>query len=606
MLDKLRERAAELLLAGCSPGPTYPAGSSGASRTAARCDEITDAYRRLRTLAPTSPDEVVRGLDDLHAVYHEDAAAEGNWWHWEIGAPMALLETCTLVYNRLDRRRLASYLRAATRFCPDPNRRTGWPDLPETGANRADKAAITALAGVLGSDPERIALARDALSPLFAYVTSGDGFYSDGSFIQHENLPYAGSYGIALLSSLGWTCALLAGSPWEVTDPGLRQVIDAVERGFAPFVHKGLVMAPVRGRAISRETTTDADAGRDLAKAASLLTGSALGDPQGCHLFPEQDRVVHRRPGWSFALSLSSRRIARYESINDENLRAWHTADGMTYLYNDDLDHYVDGFWPTVDPCLLPGTTVSAAPHDHPGPGPAANDWAGGAVLDGVGAAGLELAGPGPTGRKSWFMLDGAVIALGAGISGEGRVVTVVENRKTDAAFQQGDGWAHLETVGGYAFPLGDLPAVERHERSGSWREINAGDELNRGSTTVLTRPYTTLLIEHGDDPVDAAYAYALLPGTTPVQAAGWAGVEILANTPGVQAIRAGRVFAATFWEPGEVAGIGVDTPCAVIVRDGVVAVADPSRTAEQVTLAGDITVNLAGSRGRCILRCDR
>ena len=34
---------------------------------------------------------------------------------------------------------------------------------------------------------------------MFAFVTSGDGFYVDGSFIQHTRHPYTGSYGLVLL-----------------------------------------------------------------------------------------------------------------------------------------------------------------------------------------------------------------------------------------------------------------------------------------------------------------------------------------------------------------------------------------------------------------------
>lgn len=606
----MRTRVVELLTGSGGSGPAYAAALdrlSAASQAACRtdlssCDGVTAALRRLRTLALcwATPGtsrygeaallgEVLDGLERVRGVYHEGAEPVGNWWHWEIGAPMALLETCALVHDRLDPETLASHVRAVNRFCVDPDRRLAWQDLAESGANRADKAAIVALAGILGGDPQRIAMGRDGLSDvrsdglnsLFAHVTSGDGFYADGSFIQHVDLPYAGSYGISLLTSLGWACAFLAGSPWAATDPGLGLVFDAVERGFAPFVHDGLVMGPVRGRAISRELTTDADAGRELVRAVFLLALSAPepqatrlrglaagwmagngylslatpGDvalasadaspgPLGCFVFADQDRVVHRRPGWSFALALSSKRIARYESINAENLRAWHTADGMTYLYNDDLGHYVDGFWPTIDPCLMPGTTVLAGPHSHAAAEP--NAWAGGASLDGVGVAGLELLTE-VRGRKAWFMLDDAVIALGAGLTGPGPVVTVVENRKTDGALTLGDGWAHLDSVGGY---VGGPFRVLQGERTGCWRDINAGDALNRGATTPLTRPYTTLLI---DGP---SYAYTLLPGATIQETARWAGARIVANTMDMQAVEAGGVFATVIWTPRAVATV--------------------------------------------------
>ena len=61
---------------------------------------------------------------------------------------------------------------------------------------------------------------------------------------------------------------------------------------------------------------------------------------------------------FSFGLSMSSSRIKRYETMNNENLQGWHTGDGMLYLYNDDLNQFNQDFWATVDPYRLPGITM--------------------------------------------------------------------------------------------------------------------------------------------------------------------------------------------------------------------------------------------------------
>ena len=53
--------------------------------------------------------------------------------------------------------------------------------------------------------------------------------------------------------------------------------------------------------------------------------------------FHNMDRVVQLRPGYGVGLSMFSNRIGNFESINSENQKAYHTADGMLYLYNDDL-----------------------------------------------------------------------------------------------------------------------------------------------------------------------------------------------------------------------------------------------------------------------------
>ncbi|QEU90217.1 polysaccharide lyase 8 family protein [Streptomyces kanamyceticus] len=694
------------------------------------------SYTRLRTLATAwatpgtslsdsaeTADALLDALRFLHSTaYHPGRPESGNWWFWEIGAPRALMDTCVLLRARLPADELAAYTAAVARFCPDPDRRTNSPSLAETGANRADKAVIVALRGLLARDAATVALARDGLSDirdggrnsLFQYVTSGDGFYEDGSFVQHGSVAYTGTYGSVLLGGVGQLIALLADSAWAVTDPKTSVLYEAVERTFSPVVFDGLMMDAVRGRAISRERARDHDDGaatlshilklasgapapyaerwRALAKGwirrnkvtpypglvgipAIARAKAVLDDPAvpaadritGHHAFTSMDRVVHRRPGWALALSLSSKRIAAYEAGNGENLHGWYTGDGMSYLYDgDDLGQFGDAFWATVDPYRLPGTTVDTRARDDIGTGGGTGTYrpknavAGGAVLEGrYGASAMELLAEGSTlrARKAWFCLDNAVVALGAGIgASEGRTVeTVVENRNlhlggparrltVDGRGQPGrDGWsarferarwAHLDGTGGYVFP--DFPGraddhglrALREERTGAWRDINTGADTG-GSASPVTRRYLTLWFDHGVSPVDASYAYVLLPGASAAATAAWARtrpVRVVANDV-VQAVEARRdgVLAAHFWGPGRVGGLSVSGPGTVLVRRshrGVsLAVADPGRTetslavelpfpVRKVVRADDtvavrpgrrpvVTVQVGGSRGR-------
>lgn len=333
-------------------------------------------------------DAILTGLDHLHDdVYNADQLRYGNWYSWQIGAPQALLDVCVLMYDALSAAQLARYLAAVDHFVPDSAvaSYTG----TSTGANRVDLCRVLALRGVVGGSAPKVALARDALSPVFPYVTSGDGLYADGSFIQHTSVPYTGSYGAVLLGGLGLLFALLAGSSWEVTDTGRRLVFDAVEHAWAPFLYNGLVMDGVSGRAISRGLTAHGgrvqqdDHLRGHAILASIvLLGQAAGaaqnarwralvkgwterdhysppladpvlglpqlariqgvqgdtsvtaaaEPSGHRLFPCMARATHRRPGWAASLSMADRRNTYYETGNGENLRGWHTGSGMLLL----------------------------------------------------------------------------------------------------------------------------------------------------------------------------------------------------------------------------------------------------------------------------------
>ncbi|MET9885491.1 polysaccharide lyase 8 family protein [Streptomyces sp. NPDC006430] len=392
---------------------------------------MMQSYYRLRTMAEAYVrpgtgltgdgglrSALLMGLDHLHTdVYHCGQVRYGNWYCWQIGAPQALLDLCVLLYEELSAARLADFCAAVDHFVPDSvvGSYTG----TSTGANRVDLCRVLALRGVVGADSAKIALARDALAPVFPYATAGDGLYRDGSFVQHTWVPYTGTYGAVLLGGLGLLLGLLKGTPWQLTDPGTQIVFDAVEQAWAPFLFNGLVMDAVSGRAVSRglmvadprrvpqddharghavlaailllaEGASSAERARwrglvkgsmardyysrplaDATLALSSLTRlaevesdpsvTALPEPVEHRLFTSMDRATHRRPGWAAGLSMASKRIAHYETGNGENLRGWHTGSGMLSWWGSTFGNgqYADAFWPTVDPYRLPGTTVS-------------------------------------------------------------------------------------------------------------------------------------------------------------------------------------------------------------------------------------------------------
>ncbi|MEV5509421.1 polysaccharide lyase 8 family protein [Streptomyces orinoci] len=676
---------------------------------------ISQSFTRLLTMAmahaqpgtgltgdPALAEDTLAGLDHVHdRVYRPGTKPYGNWWEWRIGSPRPLLDTLALLHEAAGEARRARLLAAVDHFVPDSalGSYTG----TSTGANRVDLCRVVALRGVLGGAPAKLALARDALTPVFPWVTRGDGLYADGSFVQHLWVAYTGTYGQVLLDGLARLFALLHGSPWEITDPGRQTVFDSVERAYAPLIHDGLVMDGVSGRAISRGLMNDGGVpqsdhqrGHALLAAIALLAESAgpeqrrrwhalikgwaardtLGpltaDPQfgtadlarlaavlaapvapapaatGHRLFPAMDRAVHRRPGWTVQLSMASDRITHYENGNGENPRGWHTGAGMlSWWAPGGGGQYTDGFWPTVDPCRLPGTTVSTKRlADNEGgawgaPRPEVR-WVGG-VSDGEYAAvGQHLKGLASTlqARKSWFFAADAVVCLGAGIGARDGVPveTVIDNRRlADAAEgaltldgrpHGGPGdwsrafgrarWAHLAGHGGWVFPGGAPLMVRCQARRGAWRDINQG-----GSPEPLTRRYLTLCHPHGTDPRDAAYAYLLMPGAGRAEVAARAAdpywLTVLANSAACQAVklRSPELLAASFWQPGTAGGLTVTAPCSVlVVRHGATAtvhLADPLRAGGTVDLrwarpvqrviAHDPSVRVLGTGGALRLR---
>ncbi len=636
---------------------------------------ITDSYSRLRdmALAYATPGcslagnaallaDTIDGLDWMFANrYGATTKQYFNWWDWEIGTPLRLTDTCVLIYDQLSPTQLTNYMNAVNFQVPLPDM---------TQANQVWKARVVALRGCLVKDGAKIALARDAFSSVFPYATSGDGFYTDGSFIQHDIHPYTAGYGSSLIQNMAPTLAWLSGSTWSVTDPAQSNLFRWVFDAYEPIIYNGNVFDLVRGREAGRAAATPngntmmdsilriaefappaeaarmrsmikewalADYTRNFVSGRPLTTlplaKQLMDDPSvvrrgeliAHYTFAEMDRVVHLGAGHGLGLSMSSTRIANFESINGENLRGWFTGDGQTILYNGDLNAFADAYWATVDHYRLPGVTADVTheklPHQTSSLGPrgqgqstlSPHAWVGGASLDRYGAAGMQFKGVGVTltGKKSWFMFDDEIVCLGAGItSTDSRPIeTTIEQRKINGAGSNaftvngttqpstpgwtealgGVSWAHLagHVTGsdiGYYFPTAPTVRAAREARTGAWIDIDAG-----GSTTPITRNYLRLTFEHGSNPTNTTYQYVLLPGRNATRTGHYAAapqITVLANNANVQAVAETTlgITAANFWTDTTqtVGGITSNKKASVLVReDGSfidVSVSDPTQ----------------------------
>lgn len=285
---------------------------------------LVDSLNRLSTMAQAYcqqgtgltgnaalRDAVVTGLDHIHArVYHENQARYGNWWSWQIGGPQALLDVCVLMYDQLSATQIANHCRAVDHFVPDSAvaAYTG----TSTGANRVDLCRVLILRGIVGGSAAKIALGRDALSPVFPYVTSGDGLYADGSFVQHGTISYTGSYGAVMLGGLGALFSLLAGSGWAVTDPGRQIVLDAVEN------------MPI---------TAPPEPGADARFSAGVPSGGSTAPcmrrtlPWAASVSTSRRRVTAETP--SSAASCATRRLPRSRTSASTRSWRWSTCSRM-------------------------------------------------------------------------------------------------------------------------------------------------------------------------------------------------------------------------------------------------------------------------------------
>lgn len=645
----------------------------------AKSATITNNYKKIETMAKAYAmegsslkgnkellDSIIYAMDWMYKnKFNENLNTEyDNWWDWEIGTPVYLNNICILLYDELKGERLDNYMKAVYFYQPDPfhSGYTGLHPNPyreSEAANRVDVAKIALYMGALTNNYEQILMAKDAACSVLEYVDTLDGFYRDGSFIQHGTVPYVGTYGNVFINGTGILVGVLKDSQWEIPQNNLNNLYNFVTDSFEPFIYKGAALDMVRGRGISRYNELDRNSGHAILNSMVMLSRFAE-EPYASHFksiakywmqvdtvrdhvsnlgnlglirdcknilnddnvspevpgnlhrnYPMMDRVIHRTSDYLFGVSMFSSRITNFECMNNENKRGWYTSQGMTYLYNNDLEEYTTDFWSTVNPYRLPGTTVDTIKMEN-GKGQKAlsnKDWVGGTTLGNYGINGMEIVGLAPNktftsleGKKSWFMFDDEIVALGAGInSTDNRTIeSIVENRKLkdnsnsftvdgeDKASQIGveedlinAKWAHLSgnVKGadiGYYFPKADNLKAKRVQNIGTWQDIGSSGPVDENKKPVsISRNYLEMWFDHGSNPKDASYEYVLLPNKSKDEVKAYAEnpqVTVLKNSSEVQAVKHNKlnIIGANFFTDTAqtVEGITVKGKASVMVKE--------------------------------------
>ncbi|QTY49017.1 polysaccharide lyase 8 family protein [Staphylococcus aureus] len=511
-----------------------------------------------------------------------------NWWDYEIGTPRALTNTLLLMDDMLTKDEMKNYSKPISTYAPSSDKILSSVGESEDakGGNLVDISKVKLLESVIEEDVDMLKKSIDSFNKVFTYVQDSatgkgrNGFYKDGSYIDHQDVPYTGAYGVVLLEGISQMMPMIKESPFKTTQDNAT-LSNWIDEGFMPLIYKGEMMDLSRGRAISRENETSHTASAtvmksllrlndtmddstktrykqivktsvnsdssynqnnylnsysDIAKMKKLMNDSTISKndlTQQLKIYNDMDRVTYHNKDLDFAfgLSMTSKNIARYENINGENLKGWHTGAGMSYLYNSDVKHYRDNFWATADMTCLPGTTTL---NDMPSTN-TKNDksFVGGTKLNNKYASiGMDFENQDKTltAKKSYFILNDKIVFLGTGIKSTDsskNPVTSVENRKangyklfkddieitTSDVNAQETHSVFLESNDtkkniGYHFLDKPKITVKKESHTGKWSEINKSQKKDdkKDEYYEVTQTHNTS---------DSKYAYVLYPGLT-------------------------------------------------------------------------------------------
>ena len=415
--------------------------------------------------------DMIHILDYLCTVCYTPKSETDNWWTWEIGVPKDLVPALILIGDDLSEEQKERYTQGLYFFQPDPFHGgaigTGSTHAQgyrlQQAANRVDCTRTALGIGLLREDNDLVNLALIASSEVFVVQQIADstklaedgyesGFYADGSYLDHEKTPYAGSYGIEFLKGAAEFPTLLSGTPWEYSDEVRKNFEIYLKKGLLGSMYEGRMLDFLKGRSVSRLNASNQDAGREAmtiilrlmdmctkktqgelkkvlkawmqidkdyvesisgvenmnakAKAREILTDDSIESVQSGQRhqnYPLMDRVIHQGKDYLVGVSMYSERIQNTEVMNHENRYGWFQGSGMTYLYNGDRDHYSDNFWNTVNPLRLAGTTVvsknigngvpDSSGYVQGGDFCSPESWVGGSTIGANGINGMALSG---------------------------------------------------------------------------------------------------------------------------------------------------------------------------------------------------------------------
>ena len=624
--------------------------------------------------------DIKMALDFLNSVaYHATTPAIGNFYEWRIGIPEYYGHIVTMLYDELSDTQKANYDAAVGHMIRDLAKNGNM-----TYANQANVCQELITLGILSKksadiesgltnsvrvfvDPTTVAQRNSAQRQYErCWKAQGDyhdyggvgskkeGYWPDGTFIQHISIPYIGGYGMEMIELSSFMARVLTGTDFTVPASIIDALPDLIQRTYLPAIYKGEMMymfmgrstsvnpfqnaghilldsyltakeyvsdATIQGNIISecrqsmqQPTYTVAFAGlsplRDKpvydALQAETATPTAI-DENYSIFYPCGDRLIFQTDKFRFGLSMSSARIGKFESLNSMNTSGWYTGDGMTYLYlPSDRNHYVGYFSNNLNWHRLPGTTVdglkrtavTGSNYGLFGTPSNQKDWIGGLAFRGRYAqAGMHLQSQigSLQARKSWFCFADEIVCLGAGITmTEARKAeSIIENRKSKLAItidgvarankkgvelvHENPSWMHLEGTGGYFFPGANQNVCSFVNYDG----------------------YAMFYFNHGQTPVNASYAYVLLPGMTADETAAYAAdapVQILRNDTMIQSVlhQPTGVVGINFWYAGSHYGVTSDGAASVMLQqsgnDLFITVSEPTwkRTSQVITLQGD------------------
>jgi len=331
-----------------------------------------------------------------------------------------------------------------------------------------------------------------------------------------------------------------------------------------------------------------------------FVTGKNNRGPAGIKNFWRSDYMVDLKSG-SYMMSVKThgRFVKKIESINGENLKGSFLNDGVCLIRRNGYEYR--NIAPLWNWTMLPGITCDTTINPADRRVFKTNNVSGfvGQISgDNAGISAMRYSRLNIRAYKSYFFVNNMAIFLGTGLNAPDmkNLVTTVDqryyfgNKAVSVKSKNSKNAMIWQDSTAYFFP-GRQDVNEKIElRKGDWINVDRA----RGHITVED----SLLFIYIGHERNNSYSYAVKPGIGESEAVllnRRLPFDIISNTVGIQAVKAGNILMAVFYRAGELKisdheFIKTDKPCMLIFKNvngrKDLCVSDPTRTLKEIKIS--------------------
>lgn len=509
---------------------------------------------------PKAINGLQRGVDYWFSISNRENA---NWWWNEIGKQLYFGPISMMASKQLS----SASLSKITDIMPTTTVRKNGEQT--TGANKTDLAKGVIWGAILSNNEKQLALGLSEVESTIK-KTTGEGVQYDYSFHQHGPQLYTAGYGEVFYSTVAFWAYQVRDLQWSFDAKKVDLLANYMLEGIRWQNYRGIYGYNSKGRGISRRVNSDPQKS-SLAQEADYITAlrpihtTALDlfkanitdkAPKGINGFKsfyKSDYVTKVGANHFVGIKMNSARMEPTEAGNGENLKGqWLGFGSMFTLVKGDEYRNIFPVWNWAH---VPGVTspeVVLKPADW-GAIEQTTTFVGSVSNGHYGAAVMDMDFQQTQVKKSWFIFDDEIVALGAGITSthsQDVVTTVEQSRLQGEVYVDGvlmnkganntsindPLWVYHNNIGYVFLNRGESNKyLTNSQKTGNWKSINQGY-----TTKPVNEDVFELNINHGNTPSNSDYAYIVLPDTEYTDADLYStntGIQIISNTKDLQGV---------------------------------------------------------------------